>query len=78
MSEQMEVCIKCKNICYKISVRNKVGAVLTVFTMGMVRGSSQVCRCPIPISCKLSDPLKVIPDGIYEGGIQSTPVSHSQ
>lgn len=39
--------------------------------LGMVPSSSQLYRCPIPISCKLSDPLKVIPDGREEGGIQS-------
>lgn len=62
---------------------HRLDAVLTVFMMcgsrlGMVQRSSQLCRCPIPVSCKLSDPLKVIPDGLKEGGIQSTRAAHSQ
>lgn len=42
---------------------------------GAVASSAGV---PFPFSCKLSDPLEVIPDGLEEGGIQSTPSSHSQ
>lgn len=45
--------------------------------LGMVQGSSQILRCLVPVPCKLSDPLKVIPDGLKEGGIQSTTSIHS-
>lgn len=58
---KIQVC-KCP-VCYRLD------AVLKAFMicgsmLGMVWGSSLLCRCRIPVSCKLSDPLKVIPDGL--------------
>uniref|UniRef100_A0A3B3CXG6 Reverse transcriptase domain-containing protein n=1 Tax=Oryzias melastigma TaxID=30732 RepID=A0A3B3CXG6_ORYME len=38
----------------------------------VVRAFGQLCRCPIPFSCKLSDPIKVIPDGLWGAGHANT------
>lgn len=53
------------------------GRMICSSRLGMVQGSSEILRCLVPVPCKLSDPLKVIPDGLKEGGIQSTTSTHS-
>lgn len=47
-------------------------------TVGMVQHSSRLYRCLIHILCKLSDPFRVIPDGLKQGGIQPTTSTYSE
>lgn len=59
-------------------VRNSMQCVTCGSRVGMVQHSSRLYRCLIHISCKLSDPFRVIPDGLKEGGIQLTTSTYSE
>lgn len=57
---------------------NSTECVMCGSRVGMVQHSSWLYRCLILISCKLSDPFRLIPDGLREGGIQSTTNTYSE